>query len=111
MAEVRIGISGWTYPPRRGVFFPEHWPQKRGLEYASRQLNSIEINGTFHALQKPESFKAQAKGSTPAGAKLAGPRPRAAKPKRDLFVYFDNNVKVRAPFDAMKLAKRVSKRG
>jgi len=58
MAELRIGISGWTYEPWRGVFYPKGWPSKRELEYASRQLNSIEINGTFYSLQRPSSFKA-----------------------------------------------------
>jgi uncharacterized protein YecE (DUF72 family) len=58
MATFRVGISGWTYPPWRGVFYPEKWPQKRELEYASRKVNSIEINGTFYSLQRPESFKA-----------------------------------------------------
>ncbi len=53
---LRIGISGWTYPPWRGVFYPEKWPHRRELEYASRQVNSIEINGTFYSLQKPASF-------------------------------------------------------
>jgi uncharacterized protein YecE (DUF72 family) len=54
----RIGISGWTYPPWRGVFFPKGWPQKRELEYASRQVNSIEINGSFYSLQRPTSYRA-----------------------------------------------------
>lgn len=58
MKDLRVGISGWTYPPWRGVFFPEKWPQKRELEYASRQVNSIEINGTFYSLQRPASFRA-----------------------------------------------------
>jgi uncharacterized protein YecE (DUF72 family) len=57
VGEVRIGISGWTYEPWRGVFYPKDLPQKRELEYASRQLNSIEINGTFYSLQKPASFQ------------------------------------------------------
>lgn len=56
MSQVRIGISGWTYPPWRGVFFPEDLAHKRELEYASRQVNSIEINGTFYSLQRPSSF-------------------------------------------------------
>jgi len=58
MPTLRIGISGWTYPPWRGVFYPSKWPQKRELEFASRQLNSIEINGTFYSLQRPASFQA-----------------------------------------------------
>ena len=56
--EIRIGISGWTYPPWRGVFFPKGWPQKRELEYASSQLNSSEINGSFYSLQRPKSYQA-----------------------------------------------------
>jgi len=58
MTDIRIGISGWTYPPWRGRFYPCHWPQKRELEYASRQVNSIEINGSFYSLQRPESYRA-----------------------------------------------------
>ncbi len=57
MSEIRIGISGWTYPPWRGVFYPEKWPQKNELVYASRQVSSIEINGTFYSLQRPESYR------------------------------------------------------
>ena len=56
MSEIRIGISGWTYTPWRGVFYPEDWPQKKELAYASRQVSSIEINGTFYSLQRPESY-------------------------------------------------------
>ena len=54
--DVRIGISGWTYAPWRGKFYPKDLPHRAELHYASRALNSIEINGTFYALQKPESF-------------------------------------------------------
>lgn len=57
MAEIRIGISGWTYPPWRKVFYPEGLPQRRELEYASRAFTSIEINGTFYGLQKPASYR------------------------------------------------------
>ena len=58
MNRIRVGISGWTYPPWRGVFFPKGWPQRRELEYASRQVNSIEINGSFYSLQRPASYRA-----------------------------------------------------
>lgn len=60
MPQTRIGISGWTYPPWRHVFYPDGLPQRRELEFASRQVGSIEINGTFYALQRPESFRAWA---------------------------------------------------
>jgi uncharacterized protein YecE (DUF72 family) len=57
MTELRIGISGWTYPGWRGVFCPERLPHRRELEYASRKVNSIEINGSFYSLQRPSSYR------------------------------------------------------
>ena len=57
-SQLRVGISGWTYEPWRGVFYPKKHPQKQELHFASRQLNSIEINGTFYSLQRPSSFEA-----------------------------------------------------
>jgi uncharacterized protein YecE (DUF72 family) len=56
MADIRIGIGGWTYEPWRGTFFPEKWPIKRELEYASRQLSAIEVNGTYYSGFKPATF-------------------------------------------------------
>ena len=57
MSQTRIGISGWTYGPWRGVFYPEKLAHHRELEYASRQFNSIEINGSFYSLQRPSSYQ------------------------------------------------------
>jgi uncharacterized protein YecE (DUF72 family) len=54
--EVRIGISGWRYKGWRGVFYPQGLPQQRELEYAARIFGSIEINGTFYSLQRPQTF-------------------------------------------------------
>jgi uncharacterized protein YecE (DUF72 family) len=53
---IRVGVGGWTYEPWRGTFYPSDLTQKRELEYASRQLSSIEINGTYYGSQKPASF-------------------------------------------------------
>lgn len=53
---IRIGISGWNYPPWRGVFYPTGLPHKQELGYAAERLSSIEINGTFYSLQRPSSF-------------------------------------------------------
>ena len=54
---IRIGISGWRYEPWRKVFYPADLAQHRELQYASRQLPTIEINGTFYSLQRPEFFQ------------------------------------------------------
>ena len=57
MPDIHIGTSGWLYPPWRGVFYPKGLPHRRELEYLSSQLNSVEINGTFYSLQRPNSFR------------------------------------------------------
>ena len=67
---IRIGISGWRYPPwRGGAFYPKGLPQRRELEYAARALPSIEINGSFYSLQRPENYAAWY-DATPAGLRL-----------------------------------------
>jgi uncharacterized protein YecE (DUF72 family) len=53
---VRIGTSGWLYPPWRGVFYPPKLPHRAELAYLATQLNTVEINGTFYSLQRPTSF-------------------------------------------------------
>nr|WP_235502216.1 DUF72 domain-containing protein [Angustibacter sp. Root456] len=55
--DVRIGISGWTYAPWRRVFYPAGLPQRLELEYASRRMSSIEINGSFYSLQHKDSWQ------------------------------------------------------
>jgi uncharacterized protein YecE (DUF72 family) len=54
---IRIGIGGWTFEPWRGAFYPEGLSQKRELEFASRALTSIEINGTYYSTFKPDSWR------------------------------------------------------
>jgi uncharacterized protein YecE (DUF72 family) len=66
MPEIRVGISGWTYPPWRGKLYPKGLPQKLELAYASRRFNAIEVNGTFYSLQRPSTFESWYE-STPAG--------------------------------------------
>ncbi len=56
LSSIRVGIGGWTFEPWRGTFYPPSLPQKRELEYASRRLTSIEINGTYYGTQKRDSF-------------------------------------------------------
>ena len=74
---IRIGIGGWTYEPWRGPFYPDKLPQKRELEYASRHLTSIEINGTFYGSQRPETF-AKWRDETPDGFVFSLKAPRYA---------------------------------
>jgi uncharacterized protein YecE (DUF72 family) len=54
--KIHIGISGWRYKGWRGVFYPEKLPQRRELEFASRKFDTIELNGSFYSLQRPQSF-------------------------------------------------------
>jgi len=73
--DIRVGISGWTYKPWRGVFFPEGLRQKDELGFAARQFRTIEINGTFYRLQKPASF-ARWRDETPADFVFSVKAPR-----------------------------------
>jgi uncharacterized protein YecE (DUF72 family) len=52
----RVGISGWRYTPWRGVFYPKGLVQRRELEFAAERLDTVEINGSFYSLQRPQSF-------------------------------------------------------
>jgi uncharacterized protein YecE (DUF72 family) len=70
-----IGISGWTYAPWRGVFYPRGLRQSEELAYAASQFSSIEINGTFYGLQKPDAFAAWA-DAVPEGFVFAVKAPR-----------------------------------
>src|SRR4051812_39733796 len=57
MASSHVGISGYNYRGWRGSFYPRDLPARRWLEYASRQFNSIELNGTFYSLKSPAVFQ------------------------------------------------------
>jgi uncharacterized protein YecE (DUF72 family) len=65
-AAIHIGVSGWTYAPWRGHFYPEGLVQKHELAFAARQFPALEINGTFYGLQKPDAFGRWAE-ATPEG--------------------------------------------
>jgi|SRR5688572_5633136 uncharacterized protein YecE (DUF72 family) len=63
---IRVGISGWRYEPWRAVFYPKHLPQRRELEFAARHFPTLEINGSFYSLQRPEYYE-QWYADTPPG--------------------------------------------
>ena len=54
---IRVGISGWRYAPWRDVFYPEGLPQRRELEFAACRFPTLEINGSFYSLQRPEYYR------------------------------------------------------
>ena len=55
-ARIRVGVGGWTFEPWRDNFYPKGWSHARELEYASRRLTAIEVNGTYYSSQKPATF-------------------------------------------------------
>jgi uncharacterized protein YecE (DUF72 family) len=93
-AQIRVGIGGWTYPPWRGVFYPEKLQQAKELEYASRQFGALEINATFYGRQSPKSWAAWAKVApegfqfTVKGSRYVVTRPKLADAEEGLGVYF-----------------------
>ncbi len=66
MSETRVGISGWLYPRWRGTFYPKGLPHASELPFAASRLNSVELNGSFHSLQRPQCY-AQWRAVTPDG--------------------------------------------
>lgn len=55
--EIRVGISGWRYPLWRGPFYPKGLPQREELRYAAQRLSTVEINGSFYSLQRPQLYR------------------------------------------------------
>jgi uncharacterized protein YecE (DUF72 family) len=81
--DVFIGIGGWTFEPWRGVFYPDGLPHAKELEYASRHLTSIEINGTYYRTQTPTTFRRWA-SEVPDGFVFSVKGPRFATNRRVL---------------------------
>jgi uncharacterized protein YecE (DUF72 family) len=67
---IRCGMGGWTFEPWRGVFYPEKLSQKKELQYASRHVSVIEINGTYYSSFKPDTW-AKWRADTPEGFKFS----------------------------------------
>jgi uncharacterized protein YecE (DUF72 family) len=80
---IRAGIGGWTFEPWRGAFYPDKLPQAKELQFASRALTSIEINGTYYRSQTPTTFAKWAK-EVPDGFVFSVKGPRFATNRRVL---------------------------
>jgi uncharacterized protein YecE (DUF72 family) len=62
---VRVGISGWNYAPWRGVFYPKGLPHSAELAHACHTFRTIEINGSFYSLMRPETYSAWYRAAPP----------------------------------------------
>ena len=80
---IRVGIGGWTYAPWRTNFYPAGLVQRRELEFASRQLTAIEINGTYYGAQKPATY-ASWREQTPDGFVFSAKAPKRIMQSRSL---------------------------
>ena len=80
---IRVGIGGWNYEPWRATFYPPGTVQSQELDYASRHVTTIEINGTFYRLQKPAVF-AKWHDATPDAFMFSLKAPRFIVQRRDL---------------------------
>jgi uncharacterized protein YecE (DUF72 family) len=72
---IRVGIGGWTFAPWRDNFYPKGLVQRRELEYASRHLSAIEVNGTWYGAQKPATY-AKWRDETPEGFVFSAKAPQ-----------------------------------
>lgn len=80
---IRVGIGGWTFAPWRNNFYPAGLPQRRELEFASRQLTAIEINGTYYGTQKPATY-AKWRDEVPDGFVFSAKAPKRIMQSRSL---------------------------
>ena len=81
---IHVGVGGWTFAPwRNGAFYPPGLVQRRELEYASRQLTAIEINGTYYGTQKPDTY-ARWRDETPPGFVFTAKAPKRIMASRRL---------------------------
>lgn len=82
-ARIKVGIGGWNFAPWRDNFYPHSLPQRRELEYASRHLAAIEINGTFYRAPSPDVY-AQWRDTTPDGFVFSLKAPRYIVQRKQL---------------------------
>jgi uncharacterized protein YecE (DUF72 family) len=80
---IRVGIGGWTFAPWRDNFYPNGLVQRRELEYASRHVSAIEVNGTWYGAQKPATY-AKWRDEAPEGFVFSAKAPQRITMSRTL---------------------------
>lgn len=80
---IRVGIGGWTFAPWRDNFYPKGLVQRRELEYASRHVTAIEVNGTYYGTQKPATY-ARWRDEVPEGFVFSAKAPKRIMHSRTL---------------------------
>lgn len=65
-----VGTSGWQYDSWRDVLYPSDVPKRRWLEHYAETFPTVENNGAFYRLPKPETFAAW-RERTPKGFVMA----------------------------------------
>jgi len=83
ISRIRVGIGGWTFAPWRDNFYPKGLVQRRELEFASRHVTAIEINGTYYGTQKPATY-AKWRDETPTGFVFSAKAPKRIMASRTL---------------------------
>ena len=81
--KIFVGIGGWTFEPWRGLFYPKGLAARKELEFASRKVTSIEINGTYYSTFKPASW-AKWRAETPDGFVFSVKASRFCTNRREL---------------------------
>src|SRR5437868_367212 len=98
MANIYVGMGGFSYPGWKNSFYPEGLTAKKELSFASSQVSSIEINATFYRHQSPATYE-RWNSETPAGFTFAikGPRSlthekRLVNPESSLANFFSSGI-------------------
>ncbi len=58
MATAYIGTSGWQYDDWKGRFYPADLPRTRWLAHYASVFDTVEVNGTFYSLPRPDKVAA-----------------------------------------------------
>lgn len=51
---VALGTCAWSHEDWRGVFYPDHLPPARRLEFFAQHLGGVEIDSTFYHTPSPQ---------------------------------------------------------